>query len=278
MLSINADRKTVLKALDSVRGNLEIACYNGPTRHVVVGSESEVDALEDFLAENPSFGSSIRRTRLQVTHGYHSRFTEPLPPHLKTFSKALDWKEPTVHLELCTESAEEPDHHLVASHARRSMFFYQAIQRLEQKFPKATFLEAGRGSSVIQLVKGSVTRSADHLFLSPQLTTSDSLNSLADNTVQLWKVGYAVQYWPYHRIQRAQYQLLRLPSYQFEQTQHWLGFTCGRGEKEVVPELVINEKVTPPPNKLMTFLKFKDAEIRRQNSVSPLEAIVSNLC
>jgi malonyl CoA-acyl carrier protein transacylase/acyl carrier protein/SAM-dependent methyltransferase len=260
MLSINADRKTVLKALDSVRGNLEIACYNGPTRHVVVGSESEVDALEDFLAENPSFGSSIRRTRLQVTHGYHSRFTDPLLPHLTAFSKALDWKEPTVHLELCTESAEEPDHHLVASHARRSVFFHQAIQRLEQKFPKATFLEAGRGSSVIQLVKGSVTRSADHLFLSPQLTTSDALNSLADNTVQLWKAGYAVQYWPYHRVQRAQYQFLRVPSYQFEQTRHWLGFTSGRGEKEVVPEPVIIEKATPPPNKLMTFLEFKDAK------------------
>ena len=258
MLSINAERKTVLKALDSMRGNLEIACYNGPTRHVVVGSESEVDALEDYLAENPSF-ASIRRTRLQVTHGYHSRFTDPLLSHLTAFSKALDWKKPTVHLELCTESAEEPDHLLVASHARRSVFFHQAIQRLEQKFPKATFLEAGRGSSVIQLVKGSVTRSADHLFLSPQLTTSDALNSLADNTVQLWKAGYAVQYWPYHRVQRAQYQFLRVPSYQFEQTRHWLGFTSGRGEKEVVPEPIIIEKAIPP-NKLMTFLEFKDAK------------------
>jgi hypothetical protein len=116
-------------------------------------------------------------------------------------------------LNFCTKSAEDPDYHLVATHARRSVFFHQAIQRLEQRFPKATFLEAGRGSSVIQLVKSSVTRSTDHLFVSPQLTTSDSLNSLADNTVQLWKAGYAVQCWPYHRVQRAKYQFLRVPSY-----------------------------------------------------------------
>jgi malonyl CoA-acyl carrier protein transacylase/acyl carrier protein/SAM-dependent methyltransferase len=259
MLSLKADWQTVSKALESVNGNLEIACYNGPKSHVVVGSANEVDALEVFLVENPSFGDSVRRKRLEVTHGFHSRFTEPLLPYLTALSKELDWKQPDIHLELCTERAQYPDYLLVASHTRSPVYFHQAIQRLERKFPRSTFLEAGRGSSVIQLVKGSMTKSEDHLFLSPQLITSNSLDSLADTTVDLWKAGYAVQYWPYHRVQEAQYQFLRVPSYQFEKTRHWLGFTGGRGEKEVMRESII-DTASPTTYEFLTFLRFKDTK------------------
>ena len=256
MLSLQTDRQTVSKVLNSVQRRLEIACFNGPKSHVVVGSVEEVDALEDFLAKNPSFGNSIRRKRLRVTHGFHSMLTEPLLPHLTALSKELKWREPRLHLELCTESAETPDFRLLASHTRRPVFFQQAIERLDQEFPQSTYLEAGRGSSIIQLVKGSVAENRDHLFLSPQLTTSNALGSLVDITIDLWKAGYAVQYWPFHRYQKPHYQFLRIPSYQFEKTRHWVGFTNTRTEKEAVPEPV----EAAPTHELLNFLRFNDKE------------------
>ncbi|KAF5857101.1 hypothetical protein ETB97_006245 [Aspergillus alliaceus] len=257
MLFLQADRQTVFKLLGLVQGNLEIACYNGPKSHVVVGSAKETDALEAFLAENPSFGGgSVRRKRLQVTNGFHSRFTEPLLPHLTALSEELNWQGPTIHLELCTESAESPGFRLLASHTRRSVFFQQAIERLEKKFPQSTFLEVGRGSSVIQLAKSCVAESHDHLFLSPQLTTSNALDSLANATVDLWKAGSAAQYWLFHRSQKASYQFLRLPPYQFEKTRHWLGFIAGRGEKDPVPESTIEAE--PITHGLLKFLRFND--------------------
>lgn len=256
MLFLPTDKQTVFKLLSSVHGNVEIACYNGPKSHVVVGSAKEIDSLERFLSENPSFGGGpIRTKRLQVTNGFHSRFTEPLLPHLEALSRELIWQEPKIHLELCTEGVESPDARLLASHTRRSVFFQQAIERLEKKFPKSTYLEAGRGSSIIQLTKGCVAESHEHLFFSPQLTTS-ALASLANTTVDLWNAGYAAQYWLFHRSQKPSYQFLRPPSYQFERTRHWLGFIAGRGEKEIVSEPTAEpESVT---YELFKFLRFND--------------------
>ncbi|EAW12177.1 putative polyketide synthase [Aspergillus clavatus NRRL 1] len=257
MLFLEADRQTVFKLLRSVPGNLEIACYNGPRSHVVVGSAKEIDALEATLTDNPSFeGGSVRRKRLQVTNGFHSRFTEPLLPHLTSLSKELNWKEPSIHLELCTKSSESPNFRLLASHTRGSVFFQQAIERLEKRFPQSTFLEVGWGSSVIQLAKGCVAESRDHLFLSPQLRTSNALGSLADTTINLWKAGYAAQFWLFHRSQKASYQFLRLPPYQFEKTRHWLGFIADRGEKDPVPEP--NIEAEPITHQLLKFLRFND--------------------
>lgn len=258
MLFLQTDKQTIFKLLSSAHVNVEIACYNGPNSHVVVGSAKEIDTLERYLSENPSFGGgSVRTKRLQVTNGFHSRFTEPLLPHLTALSRELIWQEPKIHLELCTEhGADSPDSRLLASHTRRSVFFQQAIERLEKKFPKSTYLEVGRGSSVIQLVKGCVAESDEHLFFSPHLTAANALASLADTTVDLWKAGYAAQYWLFHRSQKSSYQFLRLPSYQFEKTRHWLGFIAGRGEKEIVSEPAAEpESVT---YELFKFLRFND--------------------
>lgn len=257
MLFLQTDKHTVFKLLSSVHENVEIACYNGPKSHVVVGSIKEIDSLETFLSENPSFGGgSIRTKRLQVTNGFHSRFTEPLLPHLTALSSELNWQEPNIHLELCTEGAGVPDARLLASHTRRSVFFQHAIGRLEKKFPKSTYLEVGRGSSVIQLTKGCLAESHEHLLLSPQLTMDNALASLTDATADLWKAGYAVQYWLFHRSQKPSYQFLRLPSYQFEKTRLWLGFIPGRGEKEIVPEPTVEPE--PAAYELLKFLRFNN--------------------
>lgn len=176
--------------------------------------------------------------------------------HITALSRGLSWQEPNIHLELCTESAESPDSRLPASHARRSVFFQQAIERLEKRFPKSTYLEVGRGSSVIQLARGCVAESHEHLFLSPQLTTANALTSLANTTADLWKSGYAAQSWLFDRSQKPSYQILRLPSYQFEKTRHWLGFIAGRGEKETLPEPTAETQ--PVIHELLKFLRFNN--------------------
>ena len=262
MIFLQADRQKVSEILDSLKSlgdsdNLEVACYNGPKSHVVVGSAKAVDALEKFITSSPSLRDSVRTKRLRVTHGFHSKFTEPLLPHLISLAKEIEWKRPTIHLETCddAQSITEPDFRLVAEHTRRPVFFQRAVERLAQRYSQSTWLEAGRGSSVIQLVRGSVAESQGHLFLSPQLTTSNALGSLTDTTIDLWKAGYAVQYWPFHRSQKSQYQFLSLPPYQFEKTRHWLPFTGRGAEKEVLPDPV---QETPIIYELLSFLRFKD--------------------
>ncbi|KAH8727766.1 BcPKS19, polyketide synthase [Phaeosphaeriaceae sp. PMI808] len=257
MISIQADRETVDKTIQSLKAHnsdfyAEISCYNGPKSNVVVGSTNAIDSLEQYIT---SLSNPIRSKRLNVTHGFHSRYTEPMLPHLTALGKQLDWRRPNLHLETCDEgsSVVEPDFKIIAEHTRSPVFFQQAIERLNKRFPQATWIEAGRGSSVMQLVKGSVPDLQGHMFLSPQLTSSKATDSLVNTSIDLWKSGHAVQFWPFHRSEKPAYEHLGLPPYQFEKTKHWLPF-IGRGpSKEIESE--VKETLT---HELLSFLQFKD--------------------
>ena len=260
MIYLQADRQKVSAILnmlksEGARYDAEIACYNGPESHVVVGSTETIDALETFISKM-SLRDKVRTKRLKVTHGFHSKLTEPLLSHLTALAKELVWKRPTIHLEICddTPSIAEPDFFLVAEHMRRPVFFQQAVERLARRHDQSTWLEAGCGSSVMQLVRGSLRETQGHLFLSPQLTKPNAQGSLTDVTLDLWKAGYAVQYWLFHRSQKSQYHFLMLPPYQFEKTRHWLPFT-NRGSKTEKPDPFQGKTI---PHELLSFLRFKD--------------------
>ncbi|KAI0905937.1 BcPKS19, polyketide synthase [Ustulina deusta] len=260
MIFLQADRETVGTILQSLKPRhsgfyAEIACYNGPKSHVVVGSSSSVNYLEQHIANTPSLRDTVRTKKLRVTHGFHSRFTEPMLNHLTDLAKQLDWRRPTLHLETCDEHERiaEPDFSIVSKHTRFPVFFQQAVERLTARFSQVTWVEAGRGSSVMQLVKNSVSDSLGHAFLSPQLTSPNAQSSLTDVTNELWRRGYAVQFWPFHRSQKPDYEYLSLPPYQFEKTRHWLPYIGRDSQKEAEVEEV------EETHELISFLRFKDA-------------------
>jgi acyl transferase domain-containing protein/acyl carrier protein/ubiquinone/menaquinone biosynthesis C-methylase UbiE len=265
MIFLQIDEQKVLEILDLLAAQegerAEVACYNGPKSHVVVGSAVAIEALEKLMAESPSL-SSIRRKRLRVTHGFHSCFTESLIPHLTALARSLEWKCPSTHLETCDEvqGVTQPDFRLISRHTRRPVYFRQAVERVTQRFPQSLWIEAGCGSSIISLTRGCIGDIKGHLFLSPQLSTPNAQESLTDTTIELWKEGYSVQYWHFHRSQRSHYLSLSLPPYQFEKTQLWLPFT-GRGT-ETVADTKPDEHL-PTVYDLLTFINFKD-DIKRE--------------
>lgn len=235
MLALQTDLHHVMEILSQLEsqqdGYAEIACFNGPKSHVIVGSRKTVQEIETRVASNRTGASTpVRSHRLNVTHGFHSKYTETLLPQLSQLANELQWKVPTIHLELCDEfgisGAENSDHYRDSTvhHARRPVYFQHAIQRLMQAWPSATWLEAGRGSSITTLVKACAQRPEQHTFLAPRLTTPYAQDSLVDVTLNLWKEGHAVQYWAFHRSQRWRYQNLSLPAYQFQKSRHWLPF------------------------------------------------------
>ncbi|KAI0154669.1 hypothetical protein GGR57DRAFT_466287 [Xylariaceae sp. FL1272] len=181
--------------------------------------------------------------------------------HLDSLAQKLSFRRPTIHLEPCDaeERAEDISFRAIANHTRKAVFFQSAIERLAKRFPQgATWIEAGRGSSVINLTKGSVPDPHGHTFLSPQLTSSDAQGSLINATLDLWRSGYSVQYWPFHRSQKHDYgPPLYLPPYQFEKTRHWLPFTGNRTDKsEATPGPV----VASDKHEILSFLRFNDKQ------------------
>ncbi|GAP87780.1 putative thiolase-like protein [Rosellinia necatrix] len=259
MVFLQTDRETVGGILQSLKAQnhdfyAEIACYNGPKSHVVVGSSRSITSLEQHITDTPYLRDTIHTKKLGVTHGFHSKFTESMLVHLAALAKDLDWRCTSLHLETCDEieSITEPDFTIISRHTRSPVFFNQAVERLTAKFPSITWVEAGRGSSVIQLVKNSVPDAHGHTFLSPQLTSHNAQGSLTDVTVDLWKQGQSVQFWSFHRSQKPAYQYLSLPPYQFEKTRHWLPYTSRESQKET------GIKEAEEAYELISFLRFKD--------------------
>ena len=226
MISIEAELSTVLNFVASLNAatpgdNVEVACFNGPTSHVLVGAHSAIDRLQADLSR-----ASIKHKRLNVTHGFHSKFTEPLLPELYDLAENLSFKRPTIALQTCTkdENCEELGPQLVVDHTRTSVFFGQAVDRLAQSLGPSTWIEAGSNSSITAMVRRALPQSAasSHVFQPTQLGTADSVGTLAEATASLWKSGHRVQFWPFHRSQRLEYRAINLPPYQFEKSRHWL--------------------------------------------------------
>ena len=173
MISLEADFNTVLNYVSSANTsdttqNIEIACYNGPTSHVLVGTRSAIDSLENGLSR-----ASIQHKRLNVTHGFHSAFTEPCLSRLHSIAEGLTYNMPTVALQTCTEngSCEKIGPRQITDHTRMPVYFGRAIERLAQSLGPSTWLEAGSSSSVTSMARRALDPSSapSHTFQSIKL-------------------------------------------------------------------------------------------------------------
>lgn len=198
---------------------------------------------------SPKLASLVntRTKRLDVTHGFHSVFTEPILPELDSVAKTLAWHEPSIHVELCTDelSEERLGLHVVLEHARRPVFFANAIERLSKSLgDKTVWLEAGMRTSALSLVRSTLlSKLEEHLFFPSPLESDkqDPGSRLSELTVTLWNEGLELQHWVYHRCEQYSHQPVHLPPYQFDKSKHWLLFQ--RSPQAIDPPGVINSAV-----------------------------------
>ncbi|KAG6007492.1 Type I Iterative PKS [Claviceps maximensis] len=280
MMSILAPYPAVRSMLDSFNNSvspsdtLEIACFNHPTNHVVVGTANAISRLELYIADNdtPSLRESVRAKRLRVTHGFHSALTDSILPELERLASSLQWNKPTIPIELTTEEAVDraPGAWLITQHTRHAVHFSHAVQRIAQKFQSCVWVEAGHGSSIISLVKASLAGEAQQqhshsycpLLLNDPVPSKAS-TSLAKTVVELWKFGVHVQYWPHHRSQRGRFEYMSLPPYQFEKTKHWVPFV----DRYAAPPAAKArpEAAAKAVHELISFEGFTDSSNREAN-------------
>ncbi|KAI2620676.1 beta-ketoacyl synthase domain-containing protein [Hypomontagnella submonticulosa] len=203
----------------------------------------------------------IGRAALIQTHGG----PESTLPRLTELVRGVEWIPPTFHFEDCSREHDHatmiPDFNVICQHTRSPVFFQQAVERVSERFSQVTWIEAGNGSDVMDLVRRSVPNRASHehepghAFLSPQLAP----DSLTDAFVDLWRRGYAVQYWPFHPSRKPECEYLYLPPYQFEKTRHWLPFISDSGSR--VSGVARGAQVEEEPERrreLVSFIHFKD--------------------
>lgn len=234
MLSVDADIATVHNLLASTtppeqqsRNNsksVEIACYNSALSHVVVGSEAAIAKVEGTARSN-----SIRSKRLAVTHGFHSHMVDSIMEEFSELVRGIKFSAPKIPLEPCAEMPvawEQLTPEVVARQSREPVYFSQAIERLEKQLgTSCIWLEAGSGAIGVTMVRRALESpgsASSHSFISSRLHIPGAIDSLVAATLQLWKQGVRVQFWPFHASQRGFYGTVELPSYQFETSRHWL--------------------------------------------------------
>lgn len=263
MISVQSDYTVVNSILENVNAvvadKLEIACFNHPKNHVVVGTADAVSAFESKISSDDRW-QNVRAKRLRVTHGFHSALTERILPGLERLASSLQWNNPIIPIELATEehTEKQPGAWLIPHHMRNPVYFSSAVQRVAQKFGSCIWVEAGQGSSIMSLIKSSLNGQGQQLYCPSFLNGPNAVSSVSETVVELWKAGVHVQFWPYHRSARGNFEYKSLPPYQFEKTKHWLAF-IDKATPEPAAEIAPAVQSTPT-HEFISFLHFTDSD------------------
>ncbi|KAE8331373.1 hypothetical protein BDV39DRAFT_189789 [Aspergillus sergii] len=207
---------------------LDIACYNGPNNYVVSGSTTDIDLLESCLNEQRSSREKLRFKVLEGTHAYHSYMADAIVDESAKLSASIPFQTPVFPFESCHEQPwTGPGSNVIARNTREPVYFGPAISRIVNRLGPCTFLEAGFGGPIITMARNALPQpeaQSQHTFV--PIKGKDPVQSLADATATLWKNGQAsVQFWLFHRSERAKFVPMALPPYQFEKHRHWLEYT-----------------------------------------------------
>jgi acyl transferase domain-containing protein/acyl carrier protein len=271
MLAIHAARDVVEEIIAVVRteagghgedpstSRLEIACFNSARSQVVVGSAAAVEKAQEVISSNSRF-HGVQQQLVQVSHGFHSTFTEPLLQDLGALAETLTFHRPSIPLELCIESPsrasglEDVTADRIVLHTRTPVYFYDAITRLEQRLgPSCVWLEAGADSPILAMAKRALSNASQHIFL-PIKAEADK-NAITTATTKLWKEGISTSFWAFISLSESGIKPVWLPPYQFQQNSHWLEWKdLGREVHKAIRNTPTTGAEPPTSMKLVTPL------------------------
>ncbi len=206
--------------------DVEIACHNAPTTQIVVGTENAISEVENLVKQESKYGG-IKCQRLDVTHGFHSQFTEPLLKDLSEVAHSMAFKAPSIHLESCTlEELHQVGPERIVQHTREPVFFHHAVRRLEQRFGSCLWLEAGFDSPITSMIKRAVETPEMHHFQDMKTPSgTHPATMLPTITTKIWQEGASSSFWGFRPLHETSVKQVWLPPYQFERSYHWMPYT-----------------------------------------------------
>ncbi|KAH0494010.1 hypothetical protein TgHK011_000646 [Trichoderma gracile] len=263
MLAVEADLEELESLLTTVNSSLQgdtatIACFNGPRSFTVAGSSRAIDAVQQAVYNTQPV---LKHKRLNVTNAFHSVLVERLKPDLEALGRQLTFALPHIPLERATRSREDQNlsFSYVADHMREPVYFHHAVERVAKEYPEAIWLEAGSNSTITTMASKALGLPKASTFQPVNVTNnSKALSQLADATMNLWKAGLRVSFWPHSRAQTYEYKHIILPPYQFEKHRQWLEFKPPQSLQAVVQTVASTEAnngtVQPQPIGLYVLL------------------------
>lgn len=228
MLSVRCSLNDAQQLAASMKGlgkEIEVACYNAEDSHVMGGTENDIAATERILKHDTKY-TSLKASRVDVTHAYHTKLAEGILCDLESVASSLEFKKPSIALETCTQERQDrisPEH--IRKHMRDPVFFQNAIRRLEKRLGDCVWLEAGSDSPTFTLAKRAVASPQRHVFQPMRISDSEEpMQVVCNATVNLWRQGVSVSYWNFHSPNGQGPEQVWLPPYHFQENRHWLPY------------------------------------------------------
>ena len=259
MLAIFSSREVVQGIVNKINSHaeleIEIACYNSSSSQIIVSSASTITEVEELLKKDQRF-AGIRCQRLDVTHGFHSKFTNPILEKLEDVSSQLTFRKPEIPLETCTQRPQDQMHvDGPSKHAREPVYFLDAVQRIEGRLGSSIWVEAGMNSPIIGMIKKAVASPGGHVFLGMKADGNQTPSSLVSNmTINLWQQGIQASHWSFISSKEHKYNQVWLPPYQFQPTVHWLTNIdrVVEAQKQIPEPVKLEQQISEGPSKLVT--------------------------
>ena len=245
MLSLESSadplRKVLLIGNQDNAQDVEVACFNSQSAHILVGSNASIKALESKIEDCIESIGAVKYRRLRVTHGFHSHLVDPILPGLAKLAHSIDLHEPRIPIETCSkeQSWTQIDAESITRHSREPVYFVEAVNGIARERGSCNWIEARTNSGITGMVRQALMtpKATKDRFHAISLTSESGVQPLTDATVSLWQSGVKVQFWPYHRLQRHEYEQIFLPPYRFDKHKHWLerrlpSATASTGDQE----------------------------------------------
>jgi acyl transferase domain-containing protein/acyl carrier protein len=204
-------------AAEYVTDNISIAAINGPDQVVFSGDVLSMDKLMELFNR-----LDIQFVKLYASHAGHSPMIEDILDDYRKELQQVSLNAPKLPFvsnltgNFITDSeAVSVDYWL--QHMRKTVRFYDGIQRLSATDPRNLFIEVGAGHSLVSLLKQFKRPTERPLAVNLVRSVKENENDhryFLSNIGKLWEYGAAINWSVLYRDERRQ--KISLPAYSFE--------------------------------------------------------------
>lgn len=245
--------------LDELLDDCEIAVSNGIENFVVSGSKSEIEELGIRLT-----AKGIQWTKLNVSHGFHSKFMHDATLLFHDFLQGITLNPPkqiffsnVTGQPITTEQATSPTYW--SQQIRSEVRFCAALEYLQQLNQDILYLEVGAQNILTSLAKRNSSTAQVAISTLPNkkyLAITGELNYFIGSLAALWCNGVDVKFEQLYGIQLKEY---TTPTYCYD-------YKCyNRAESVTEYDLT---SITPNENSLTILQKIFEELLGGQISIT----------
>ena len=220
MLSINSNLERVKQLLQERPDlNLDISVINGPDQIIVSGELSALDECSVICKK-----SFIRTNRLNVSHGFHSRWMDPMLTRFREIAESISYNDPNCEFISNVTGMSVESGFINAEywqrHVRETVDFSGGIKSLA-KLGCSICIEVGPHPILISLGRTNLPteQSSEILWLHSLQKGISDWSCLLDNLGKLYVRGLDIDWLNYDKPYKRK--KIVLPTYPFQRQRYW---------------------------------------------------------